>query len=66
MQIPFTEILGIGDWNFMQLCGQVATLENGTRQLKTLIQTKGLNNCYISPSVDENGFLDILNHFHLA
>ncbi|MDO8336348.1 MAG: HAD hydrolase family protein [Candidatus Saccharibacteria bacterium] len=61
--IPLSDYLGIGDstsdWSFMQLCGATATVSNGSQELKKLVT-------YISPkSVDENGILDILNHFKL-
>lgn len=68
--LSFDTILGIGDsssdWNFMELCKYVATLENGDEKIKTLIKTKGENNFYIGPHIDNNGFLDILKHFSLT
>lgn len=58
--IPLSDYLGIGDstsdWSFMEHCGATATLENGTEELKKLVQ-------FVGPSVDENGILDILNHY---
>lgn len=67
--ISFDEILGIGDtsgdWNFMELCKYVATLENGDKKIKELVKTKGPGNYFIAPHIDENGILGILNHFSL-
>ena len=68
--ISFEEVLGIGDstsdWNFIQLCGYGATLENGTKELKQFLREKGEGKYYISNySVDENGILDIFKYFSL-
>lgn len=67
--INFEDVLGIGDttgdWNFIQLCGYGATLENGSKEIKELIKTKGEGKYFIGKSVDENGILDILNNFSL-
>lgn len=53
------------DWSFMSICGYVATVANGTDEIKTHVLSRG-NHGYISNlSVDENGILDILNHFDL-
>lgn len=62
--IPLSDYLGIGDstsdWSFMQLCGTTATVSNGSEELKKFVR-------YISTkSVDENGMLDIFDHFKLA
>lgn len=65
--ISFEETLGVGDstsdWNFMQLCGYAATVENGSNELKDLIKTKGEGKYYIGKSVDENGILDVFDYF---
>ncbi len=63
------ELLGIGDstsdWQFIESCKYVATLGNGSAELKSLIQTKG-EGCYtIGKSVDENGILDIFDFFKI-
>ncbi len=68
--ISFDEVLGIGDstsdWSFIQLCGYGATLSNGTDELKEKLKSKGEGKYFISnDSVDENGILQILNHFSL-
>lgn len=65
--IPFDSILGIGDseadWNFMQLCGLVATVGNDGGKLQELSKTKGEGNYYFARSVDEHGFIEALRHF---
>ncbi len=50
------------DWKFMELCGFVATLENGQEPLKKLVSDKG-NAGFIGGHVDTNGFLAIVDHF---
>jgi len=63
------ELLGIGDstsdWQFIESCKYAATLENGSDELKKLIQTKDKRFYTIGKSVDENGILDIFNYFSL-
>jgi HAD superfamily hydrolase (TIGR01484 family) len=67
--VSFSDVLGVGDstsdWNFMELCGYAATLENGSAEIKKLITAKGPENSHTGKSVDENGILDILNYFKL-
>jgi HAD superfamily hydrolase (TIGR01484 family) len=53
-----------GDWNFMQVCKYVATLENGTADLKKFIKARGTDGC-LAPSVEENGILFIFNTFRI-
>ncbi|HEX7042208.1 MAG TPA: HAD family hydrolase [Patescibacteria group bacterium] len=69
-KINFENILAVGDstsdWKFMELCGYVATLENGTSELKNLIKIKGEKHFFIGKSVDENGILDIFEFFKLS
>jgi HAD superfamily hydrolase (TIGR01484 family) len=69
LNISLDECLGIGDstsdWQFMDLCTYAAAPANATEQLKTLVLSKGVPKGYIGPSVDENGILDIFNHFLL-
>ncbi len=66
---PFTKILGIGDnksdWNFMALCRYAGTVGNESKELKRLVKTKGEGNYFIAPSVDDHGFLEILDHFQV-
>lgn len=68
--ISFDEVLGIGDstsdWSFIELCGYGATLANGTEELKELLKAKGDGKYFVSGgSVDENGMIEILEHFGL-
>lgn len=67
LRIPFNEVLAIGDtksdWDFMKLCGYAATLENGDDEIKQLVKTKGSTKYFMSPSVEENGVISILEHF---
>jgi len=68
-QIKPDELLGIGDstsdWQFMESCNYVATLENGSKELKSLIQSKGEDHHTVGKSVDENGILDIFEFFNI-
>ncbi|HUQ84815.1 MAG TPA: HAD family hydrolase [Candidatus Limnocylindrales bacterium] len=63
------ETLGIGDsladWNFMEICKYAGTVGNESRELKELVKKKGAGNYFHGSSVDENGFIDILNFFKL-
>lgn len=62
------EVLSVGDstsdWNFMELTGFVATLENGQDPLKALVNAKG-DAGFTGGHVDANGILSILDHFGL-
>lgn len=62
------DILSIGnsnsDWDFMRETEYVATLENGQDGIKGLVSHAG-DKSFISRSVDENGFIDIVKHFEL-
>jgi len=68
-QIKSDELLGVGDstsdWQFIETCKYAATLENGSSELKSLIQTKGEKFYTVGKTVDENGILDILKFFNL-
>ena len=67
INIPLENILAVGDstsdWNFIEVCGYGATLDNGTQKLKELIYTKPKGHYYIGGNVDENGIIEILNYF---
>lgn len=64
--VPLGEMLGIGDgesdWEFMQLCGFVGTVENADKRVKEKVRKMGTFG-YIGRSVDENGVLDVLKQF---
>lgn len=63
----FESTLGVGDgssdWDFMQLCGHIGTLENASDDLKHKVSQRP--NHIVAGSVDTNGVLDIFKHFEL-
>ncbi|MBI2337766.1 HAD-IIB family hydrolase [Candidatus Daviesbacteria bacterium] len=65
--ISLDDALGVGDtlgdWEFMNLCGYVATMEDASEDLKSLVKTKGEGKYLIAPSVDQNGIINIFNYF---
>lgn len=67
LNIPLENILGIGDtmhdWEFIKICGYGATMENASGRLKELILQK--EHGYVGKSVNENGVIDVLQHFRL-
>ncbi|HVA97162.1 MAG TPA: HAD family hydrolase [Candidatus Acidoferrales bacterium] len=67
LKISPSETLGVGDtiadWNFMSLCKYVGVVGDASQELKDLSRTKGEGNYYFSPSVDEDGFLEIVDYF---
>ena len=70
LEIAMEDILAIGDstsdWKFISLCGYGATVKNGSKELKELLESKGQGKFYISyKSVDENGILEIFKYFSL-
>jgi hydroxymethylpyrimidine pyrophosphatase-like HAD family hydrolase len=64
--IGYPDVLGIGDgfsdWDFMEDCGYIATVENADNLLKSNVSDRKLN-AFTGPSVEENGFVTIVNHF---
>lgn len=69
LKISPDETLGIGDtlgdWNFMEICKYAGTVGDESQDLKDMVKTKGEGKYFIGKSVDENGFLDILDYFKL-
>ncbi len=67
--VPFDNMLAVGDrthdWQFINLCKYGATVSNAEQELKDLVHTKGDSYSYIGGDVDENGVLDIFDHFNL-
>lgn len=67
--IPLEDTLGIGDtpgdWEFMKLCGVVAAMEDGSEELKKLVESKGKGKYIIAPSVNKDGILKALEFFEL-
>lgn len=65
-KVPFDNILGVGDgimdWQFIKLCKYKAAMGNSSDELKNLVSS---NEGFIAPSVEENGILDVFNHFGL-
>src|SRR5579872_3219443 len=61
------ETLGVGDtmgdWNFMSLCKYVGVVGDTSNELKRSAMEKGEGNYFFGSSVDEDGFLQIVDHF---
>lgn len=67
LKISFENVLGVGDtmgdWEFMKHCSYAATVEDAPVDVKEAVKSKEDGKYFIAPSVDKNGFLDILNYF---
>lgn len=67
--ITSDELLGVGDstsdWQFIESCKYAATLDNGSVELKKLVQSKGEQFYSVGKSVDENGILDVFSFYKL-
>ena len=67
MNVPLESILAVGDstsdWQFIELCGYGAAMGNASEELKKLVLTKPEGHYYIGNTVDENGIVNILEHF---
>lgn len=65
--LPFSDILGAGDstsdWQFMELTGYAATLGNGSDGIKEHVHGKGDHGFVTDKTVDENGILEVFEHF---
>lgn len=68
LKVSLNEILSIGDtmhdWEFMEVCGYKATLENGSKELKNKLNFSDEKQ-FMGGHVDEDGIIDILKHFKL-
>jgi hydroxymethylpyrimidine pyrophosphatase-like HAD family hydrolase len=66
--IHLEEMLGVGDsmtdWGFIELCGYAGAMGNASEELKKKVL--GRNKGYIGKTVNENGVLDIFQHFGLS
>lgn len=66
-QTTFDHMLGAGDstsdWQFISLCKYAAAMGNASQELKKLVSSKGKERSFIGETVDDNGIIDILNHF---
>lgn len=69
LNIPLENFLGVGDsssdWQFIELCGFAGAMGNASKELKDNVAQKGIANSFISPSVDDNGILEIFKYFKL-
>ncbi|MBD3280974.1 HAD-IIB family hydrolase [Candidatus Dojkabacteria bacterium] len=65
LDISMDEMLGVGDnasdWKFMQHCGYVAAMGNGKDGLQEIVKQK--EDHFIAPDVDDNGILEVFEHF---
>jgi HAD superfamily hydrolase (TIGR01484 family) len=63
-----SELLGVGDstadWQFIEHCGYAGAMGNASDELKKLVATKG-DKSFVGGGVDDDGLLDILDHFGL-
>lgn len=63
----FDEMLGVGDsasdWQFIEMCKFGAAIGNAKQELKDLVVSKSSEFSYVGQSVDENGIIEILDHF---
>lgn len=68
LNVPFDDILGIGDtlhdWDFLEICGYKAAMENATQELKEKINLRDPQHV-IGGHVDEDGILDVFKYFKL-
>ena len=69
INVPLENILGVGDsesdWQFMEQCGFVAVMGNAKVSFKQLAIAAKNDKCFIAPTVDENGIIDVFKHFEL-
>lgn len=69
LQIEMANVLGAGDsvsdWQFIKSCGYAVAMGNAAPELKSLVASKGQDNYFIAPSVDENGIVEGLRFFGL-
>jgi HAD superfamily hydrolase (TIGR01484 family) len=69
LNIPFENILGIGDtigdWGFMKLCGYVATMDDAEDDLAQKVKSREKGKYFIGETVEKNGIISIFNYFKL-
>jgi hydroxymethylpyrimidine pyrophosphatase-like HAD family hydrolase len=67
LNVEMTEILGIGDtlmdWEFIGECGYAGAMGNSSQEFMDKVKTKLESHYYVGKHVDENGVLDIIQHF---
>ena len=66
--ISFDEVLGIGDskgdFTFLEPCGYNGVVGDN-KELQELVAKKDKNKIFFAPSVEENGILEVFEHFEL-
>lgn len=69
ISVPLENILGVGDsesdWQFMEQCGYVAVMGNAKDSFKQLAIAAKNDKCFIAPTVDVNGIIEVFKHFEL-
>lgn len=69
LNVSLDNVLGVGDsesdWQFMGKCGFVGVMGNAKDTFKQFAVNEKNDKCFIAPSVDENGIIDVFNHFEL-
>lgn len=67
--ILLSDVLGIGDtigdWDFIKDCGYAGIVGQKHPEVLELARGKGDGKYFLAPSVDENGFVKILEYFKL-
>jgi len=65
--VSMEHLLGVGDstsdWQFIQNCGYKVAMWNASQELKDLVLDAGW---FVASDVDENGILEVFEHFGLA
>jgi len=69
LKISPDETLGVGDtqgdWNFMSICKYAGVVGNASQELKNLAKEKGEGNYFFAPTVEEDGFIQLLDYFRV-
>lgn len=69
LHLSFTDCLGVGDlppdWLFIKHCQYGGVVGNADQEFKDHVRSKGEGNYFLGGSVDEDGFLQILDYFKL-
>ena len=70
LNLSFEECLGIGDlpsdWLFIKHCRYGGIVGDADQEFKRNVMSKGEGNYFLGKSVDEDGFLQILDYFKLS
>ncbi len=69
LNISFDDCLGVGDlppdWLFIKHCRYGGVVGDSDQEFKNNVMSKGEGNYFLGSSVDEDGFLQILDYFKL-